>query len=87
MSSLHHVLLLKELKIAKEFISVEFLNCPKNEVVAMQLLLKFHQFTNQKFQETNKKITKKVKSLFSMKDKNPYPVRQIYKGTCVCEKM
>ena len=46
---------------------------------------KFHQFTNQKFQVTIKWITKKVKSLFTLKDKNPYPTSQIYKETCVCD--
>ena len=34
---------------------------------------------------TIKWITKKVKSLFSLKDKNSYPVCQIYKRTCVCD--
>ena len=34
---------------------------------------------------TIKWITKKVKSLFSLKDKNSYPACQIYKGTCVCD--
>ena len=30
-------------------------------------------------------MTEKVKNLFSLKDKNPYPVNQIYKGTRVCD--
>ena len=34
---------------------------------------------------TIKWITKKFKSLFSLKDKNPYPACQIYKETCVCD--
>ena len=38
-----------------------------------------------KFQVTIKWITKKFKSLFSLKDKNPYPACQIYKETCVCD--
>ena len=55
------------------------------ELVAKQFLSKLHQFTNQKFQVAIKWIAKKVKSLFSLKDKNPYPACQIYKGTCVCD--
>ena len=64
---------------------VEFPYCPQNKPVAKPFLSKFHQFTNQKFENTIKWITKKVKSLFSLKDKNPYPACQVYKGTCVCD--
>ena len=63
---------------------VEFPYCPQNELVPKRFLSKFHQFTNQKFQGTIKWITKKVKNLFSLKDKNAYPACQIYKETCVC---
>ena len=38
-----------------------------------------------KNQVTIKWITKKVKSLFSLKDKNSCPACQIYKGTFVCD--
>ena len=38
-----------------------------------------------KNQVTIKWITKKVKSLFFLKDKNAYPACQIYKGTFVCD--
>ena len=64
---------------------VEFPYCPQNELVAKRFLPKFHQFINQKFQVTIKWTTKKIKSLFSLKNKNPYPACQIYKGTCVCD--
>ena len=69
---------------AKESILVEFPYCPQKDV-AKRFLSKFHQFTNQKFQVTIKRITKKVKSLFSWKDKNPCPACQIYKGTRVSD--
>ena len=59
--------------------------CPQNELVAKRFLSNFHQFTNQKSQVIIKWITKIVKSLFSLKDENPYPACQIYKGTCVCD--
>ena len=48
---------------------------------------KFHQFNNRKFHVTIKWISKKVKSFFSLKDKNCYPAWQIYKGTCVCDEI
>ena len=64
---------------------MEFPYCPQNKLTAKRFLSKFHQFTNQKFQVTIKWISKKVKSLFSLKDKNPYTACQIYKGTCVCD--
>ena len=71
----------------EEPILVEFPYCPQNELVAKRFLSKFHQFINQKFQVTIKWITEKVKNLFSLKDKNPYPVNQIYKGTRVCDEI
>ena len=66
-------------EITEESILVDFPYCPQNELVARQ----FHQFTNKNFQVTIKWITKKVKSLFSLKDKNPYSMYQVYKKICV----
>ena len=65
MSTLYHLIFFE---IAKESILVEFPYYPKNELVAKRFFSKFHQLTNQKFQVTIKWITKKVKSLFSLKD-------------------
>ena len=73
--------------ISKESILVEFPYCPQNELVARRFQSKFHQFNNQKFQVTIKWISKKVKTFFSLKDKNPYPAWQIYKGTCVFDQI
>ena len=64
---------------------MEFPYSSHNELVAKRFLSKFHQFTNQNLEVTIKWITKKVKSLFPLKDKNPYLAYQIYKGTCVCD--
>ena len=72
-------------KMVKESILVEFQYCPQNELVAKRFLSTFHQLANQKFQVNIKLITKKVKSLFSLKDKNLYPACQIYKGMCVSD--
>ena len=60
--------------------------CPQNRLVAKRFLSKLYQFTDQRIQVTIKWITEKIKSLFSLKEKNPYPACQIYNGTCVCDK-
>ena len=70
-------------EIAKESILVEFPYCPQNKLVAKRFLPMFHQFTNQ-FKVTVKWITKRVKSLFLLKGKTPFPACQINRGTCVC---
>ena len=80
-----HIIPPKLFDIEKESILVEFPYCPQNELVAKRFLQKFHQFTNQKFKVTVKQIAKRVKSFFRLKDKNPYPACQIYKGTFVCD--
>ena len=81
-TTLYHLFLLK---ITKESIFVELPYCPQNELVVKWFLPKIYQITNQNFQATIKCITKKAKRLFSLKDKNPYPACQIYKGTRVCD--
>ena len=81
MNTLYHLFLLK---ITKESIFAELPYCTRNGPVAKRFLPKFYQITNQNFQATIKWITKKAKSLLSLKD-NPYPACQIYKGTCVCD--
>ena len=70
---------------AKESILVELQYCPQNELVDKRFLSKFNQFTNKKCQVTIKWISKKVKSFFSLKDKNLDPACHIYKRTCVCD--
>ena len=72
-------------KLDKESILVEFLYFPQSELVAKLFLSKFHQFINQKFYVTIEWITRKVKNLFSSKDKNPYPVCEIFKGKRACD--
>ena len=63
---------------------LEFPYCLQIELLTNWFLTKFHQFTDQKFPVTG--ITKNVKILFSLKDKNSYPTCQIFKGACVFEK-
>ena len=48
------------------------------------LLRYFHQFTDDKYDIAVKWLTKKVKSLFPLKDCNLHPSCKIYKGVCSC---
>ena len=68
----------------KEFILVELPFCESNENVSKRFISKIHEFTENKYEVAIKWITKKVRSLFSLKDKNPYPSCQIYEGVCIC---
>ena len=74
----------KLFKVPKKTTMFEFPYCPGNEMKAKRFLSKFHEFTKNEFQITIKWITKKIKNLFSLKDKNPYPSCQIYQGKCIC---
>lgn len=58
--------------------------CFQNERISRNFLKQFHEHTNDQFDLRIKWITRKVKSLFQLKDKNPYPSLLIYKGTCTC---
>ena len=68
----------------KEFILVELPFCESNENVSKRFISKIHEFRENKYEVAIKWITKKVRSLFSLKDKNPYPSCQIYEGVCIC---
>ena len=47
---------------------------------------KFHNFTGSKFALRIKWITKKMKTLFKLKDKGVHPACKIYRGVCSCRK-
>ena len=59
--------------------------CEKNENKSTNFIKKFHPFTNGKYRISINWITKKVKGLFPLKDKNIYPVGKIYDGLCSCK--
>ena len=56
--------------------------CFQNEKVMHTFLKKFHSLTESKFELRIKWQTKKIKTLFRLKDPNPYPACVIYEGTC-----
>ena len=70
----------------KQLIMFEIPYCTKNETISKRFLEKFNNFTQNKYRVLIKWITRKTKSLFPLKDRNPYPACQIYQGSCVCGK-
>ncbi len=71
-------------KDPKKFILIELPYCEKNEELSKRFLQKLKLFTNDKIDFAIKWSTKKVKQLFSAKDKNPHPACKIYEGICSC---
>ena len=69
----------------KPFPLIDIPFCEKNESKSKDFIKKFHHFTNGKYRISIKWITKKVKSLFPLKDKNIYPACKIYQGLCSCK--
>ena len=69
---------------SKLFILVEILCCEENEHASKHFIKKFEAFTNHRYSIAIKWITRKVKSLFKVKSKNPYPSCEIYRGKCSC---
>ena len=56
----------------------------KNEAKSKDFIRKFHKFTNNQFRLTISWNTRKLSSLFRLKDKNWYPACKIYYGKCQC---
>ena len=54
----------------KPFLLIEVPYCEINETASEHFTKKFHQFTNEKYDVAIKWITRKVKSLFKVKDRN-----------------
>ena len=71
-------------EVPKQKVYVEIPFCPSNEEAIKHFIKKVHDFTNDKISIVIKWSTKKVKSLFKLKDKNPYPACVIYEGECSC---
>ena len=65
--------------------SLNYSSCSRyseNELAAKRFLHKFHEFTKNTYDVAIKWVTRKVKSLFSLKDKSPYHSCVIYEGIC-----
>ena len=64
--------------------TIEIPFCEKNEQAVKPFLKKLDIFTKGRLNIRVIWKTKKVKQLFSLKDKNPYPACIIYEGQCTC---
>ena len=65
-------------------ILIEIPYCDKNEVASKQFIKKFNKFTNDKYDIRIKWLTRKMKTLFKLKDPCIHPACKIYKGVCIC---
>ena len=66
----------------KPFILLKLPFCEQNEVKSKDFIKKFHKFTNNNFRLAISWKTRKMKTLFKIKDKNLYPACKIYFGEC-----
>ena len=70
--------------LPKKFVSVSIPYRDKNENLSEECIEKFHHLTDNKFILVIKWNTKKIRSLFKLKSKNPHPSCKIYFGRCSC---
>ena len=68
----------------KRIILIDIAFCVANEKAIKHFLRKIKYFTHNNFDFFKKRITKKVKLLFKIKDRNPRPLCCVYQGTCLC---
>ena len=66
----------------KPFVLLKLPFCEQNELKSKDFIKKFHNFTNNNFRLAISWKTRKIKSLFKIKDKNLYPACKIYYGEC-----
>ena len=71
-------------EIPKPVILIEITFCVKNEVASKQFIKKFNYFANYKLDVRIKWLTRKIRTLFQLKDKSLHPACKIYEGICIC---
>ena len=69
-------------EVDKRFILLKLPFCQNNEIKSKHFLKKFHHFTKNNFDIAISWETRKIQTLFSLKDKNLYPACRIYYGVC-----
>ena len=62
-------------EVEPTFLLLKLPYCEKNEAKSRDFIRKFHKFTNNQFQLAISWNTKKLSSLFRLKDKNLYPTQ------------
>ena len=70
---------------SKPFVPIKLPFCGKNEHIAKHFLKRLHEFTGNKFTFTIIWQSRKIKTLFPLKDKIKYKANVIYKGTIATE--
>ena len=70
-------------EIPKPVILIEIPFCVKNEIASKQFVQKFNYFTNYTFDVRIKYLTRKIRTLFHLKDKSLHPACKISKGICI----
>ena len=58
--------------------------CEEKKNASKHFIKKFEAYTNHRYGIATKWITRKAKSLFKVKSKNPHPSCVIYRGKCLC---
>ena len=66
------------------FLLVELPYCPENERLSKHFIAKVKSYLSVDCILVIKWITKKVRSLFNLKSRNPHPSCKLYEGVCSC---
>ena len=66
------------------FILVDVPFCSENERLSKHFIRKFKTYIDEECTVVIRWVTKKVKSLFSLKSRNPHPACKVYEGVCSC---
>ena len=62
----------------------KILYCEEKKNASKHFIKKFVAYTNHRYRIATKWITRKAKSLFKVKSKNPHPSYVIKRGKCLC---
>ena len=65
-------------------IQIELPYCETNEKLSHHFMEKLTKFTNNEYRFMIIWKTRKIQSIFKLKDKNLYPSCVVYRGTCSC---
>ena len=71
-------------EVNKRFILLKLPFCQNNEIKSKHFLKKFQHFTKNNFDIAISWETRKIQTLFHLKDKKLYPACKIYYGVCEC---
>ena len=82
LKKMNHLYHLTFLKLKKPIHFLYFPYCEKNEAKSKDFIKKFHEFTNTNFRIAFTWGTRKLSSLFSLKNKNLHPSCKIYYEKC-----